>query len=568
MTKVLVIEDEQSIRENLLDLLESENFETLAAANGKIGIQLALEQLPDVILCDVMMPELDGHDVISELRKTPATANIPFIFLTAKGERTDLREGMNLGADDYLVKPFTPDELLTALSARLKRFLQQNEQLKQVEQQLETLENFDRLTGLPNSSALGEYLSQADARRNNSQSLVPFLILGLDRFSRVNEVIGYEEGDLILQEVGDRLVDFGKNYDLLAIVRLEGDEFALIFPPISDENEISNITDNLLKVIAKPFWVAGKSLVLTSSIGIAFYPLAKNLEELRKQASTAISQAKESGGNNCQIYRRPLFGLDADKELKLLTQFHEAWQNKKLEVRYQPRIDLKKNRLVGVAATVGWKHPWRGEISPGKIIELATEAGLIVSLTEWLLEKACQEVAKWRESKFFLQLAVSLPEQLFAANNLQEIVTNILVKTNLIPGILELEITAKTIENTKNLNALALKLMELRRLGINITIAQLNMASGCLQDLGDLPINGVKIDANSIGSLPQNAPLVKAMVEVARNLKMRAIAEGVENQEQIIMLKKQKCHEIQKKSALTAAEVKKLLEKNKLFKLN
>jgi two-component system sensor histidine kinase/response regulator len=121
VAKILVIEDEESIRENILDLLEAENFEGIGAINGKVGIKLANEQIPDLILCDMMMPEVDGHGVLKALRSEPLTATIPFIFLTAKADKSDIRTGMELGADDYITKPCTPQELLKAIAIRLEK---------------------------------------------------------------------------------------------------------------------------------------------------------------------------------------------------------------------------------------------------------------------------------------------------------------------------------------------------------------------------------------------------------------------------------------------------------------
>jgi len=121
MVKILVIEDEESVRENLLDLLEAEDFEIVSAPNGKIGVNLAFSEVPDLILCDMMMPEVDGYGVLTALRQDPLTATIPFIFLTAKSAKADFRQGMDMGADDYLTKPFTRAELLSAIINRLER---------------------------------------------------------------------------------------------------------------------------------------------------------------------------------------------------------------------------------------------------------------------------------------------------------------------------------------------------------------------------------------------------------------------------------------------------------------
>ncbi len=121
MKKILVIEDEEQIQDNLQEILEFEEFETIAAENGLVGIQLAKLCNPDLIICDVMMPELDGYGVLTALRQNVSTATIPLIFLTAKADKSDLRQGMELGADDYLTKPFTPAELLSAIFTRLEK---------------------------------------------------------------------------------------------------------------------------------------------------------------------------------------------------------------------------------------------------------------------------------------------------------------------------------------------------------------------------------------------------------------------------------------------------------------
>jgi EAL domain-containing protein (putative c-di-GMP-specific phosphodiesterase class I)/ActR/RegA family two-component response regulator len=121
MKKILVIEDEEIIRENILKLLKAEGFDVTGAENGAQGLNAAVSNLPDVIICDVMMPELDGYGVLMALRSNPVTATLPFVFLTGKAERSEMRQGMELGADDYLTKPFTKAELVGAISSRLKK---------------------------------------------------------------------------------------------------------------------------------------------------------------------------------------------------------------------------------------------------------------------------------------------------------------------------------------------------------------------------------------------------------------------------------------------------------------
>jgi DNA-binding NarL/FixJ family response regulator len=123
--KILVIEDEPEMRRNLMTILRLEKIQSVGAENGVAGIELARREKPDLILCDVMMPELDGHGVLKALRADPSTASVPFIFLTAKGEKNDVRDGMNLGADDYLAKPVSKNDLMNAIRSRIARQSQQ-----------------------------------------------------------------------------------------------------------------------------------------------------------------------------------------------------------------------------------------------------------------------------------------------------------------------------------------------------------------------------------------------------------------------------------------------------------
>lgn len=130
--KILIIEDEQAVREVVLDILGAEDFLAIGAENGRVGVQLAQEHQPDLIICDIMMPELNGYDVLGALQQEPATAVIPFIFLSAKSDKPDIRQGIELGADNYLTKPFTRSELLGAIAARFASLDQQNYPIEEI----------------------------------------------------------------------------------------------------------------------------------------------------------------------------------------------------------------------------------------------------------------------------------------------------------------------------------------------------------------------------------------------------------------------------------------------------
>src|SRR5919202_4645167 len=209
MKKILVIEDEDFVRENILELLDAEGFEVMSAENGQIGIDLAKAMIPDLILCDVMMPGVDGYGVLTALRQDSLMASIPFIFLTAKAAKADFRQGMELGADDYITKPFTRAELLGAIASRLKKQAaveqRYHTELQQAKEQLNYLIHNDSLTNLPNRLALRERFKQVQPTDANNEQLVTVLCLGLDRFNQINDNLGHTVGDLLIKAVGERI---------------------------------------------------------------------------------------------------------------------------------------------------------------------------------------------------------------------------------------------------------------------------------------------------------------------------------------------------------------------------
>jgi len=560
MTKILVIEDEPNVRANIAEILELADFEPIVAQDGSEGVQLAQENLPDLIICDIMMPKLDGYGVVQALRKQPNTESIPFIFLSAKAERGDFRQGMQLGADDYLTKPFSMDELLAAIAVRLERSAKQEAKLQAVSEQLKHLENFDDLTGLPKESVLAGdqgYLSEAISRITPSNPLVPFFLLGLDRFTRVNEVLGYSQGDQLLQKIADRLSKFVRSQsENIPVVRLGGDEFAIMFPPIRHQSVGLEIAQQLLDPIAQPLEIEGRTIPVTGSIGIAFYPTAVTIEELRRKAAIALKEAKQNGGNCCKIYSPPQFGSNSSKQqLILAADLHRVWKEKNLPVVYQPRIDLRKKKMIGLAAVLKWTHPLQGEIAPATTFALAEESGLAVALGEWVLQNAIKQLKNWLSSKVKWPVAVSLPAPMFNAPDIAQVMVDLVQKAGIYPSSLELEVAANTIANAPNLNKMGAKLQQLKSSGFTITIGQFNLEHSSWDYLGGLAIDKIKIDRQILAHANQNEPLLSAIGKVASSFSLKVVADGVETEEQVKVLRRVKFDEIQRESIFTAQNI-------------
>lgn len=302
---ILVIEDSQVILVSLLMCLKNHGFQTISAEDGLTGVLLAKNHLPDLIICDIMLPELDGYGVLTQLRQEPATAKIPFIFLTGKTDRSATRQGMNLGADDYLTKPYTRDELIEAVFARLdKQEKITQPYLNDMQKALNDLGKVaycDSLTNLPNRMPLRRWIDDAIVEAQNKETLVAVLCLNLDKFSSINSNLGYAIGDLLLQSVAERLMDCAGH--LGTITRLNGDEFGILLAGMFHQTEVAKWSRKLLDAIAQPYFFNEQKVCIQASIGIALYPKhGSDSDELLKNAETARRWCRKQGGGSYQFY--------------------------------------------------------------------------------------------------------------------------------------------------------------------------------------------------------------------------------------------------------------------------
>ncbi|MBW4574021.1 MAG: EAL domain-containing protein [Aphanothece sp. CMT-3BRIN-NPC111] len=570
MTKILVIEDEKSVRENILEVLDAEGFEAVGAENGRIGVQLASEHIPHLILCDVMMPEIDGYGVLEALRQDPATATIPFIFMTAKATKADLRQGMELGADDYLTKPFTISELLGAIATRLRKQAaiqdNYNTTLNKATETLNYLVHYDSLTNLPNAQLLRERLCQVLTQANPNQQIVPILCIGLDRFNRINNSMGFAFGDLLLKAVAERLTTCIGGNDTLG--RLNTDQFAIILVTINQKQDAANFAQIILDVLSQPFKVNGYEVFITASIGIAFYSGdSGGIDTSLKQADGAMHDAKRQGGNNYQFYTNKINLVSSDP-LALEADLRHVLERAELEVYYQPQVNLCTGQIVGAEALLRWHHPERGMVSPATFIPLAEETGLIIPIGEWVLRTACAQTKAWQTVGFsYLRVAVNLSAYQFNQPNLIEKIDQILAETNFNPELLELELTESIIVH--NPEAAIEIFNELKLLKIQISIDDFGTGYSSLGYLQQFPFDILKIDqcfVRNITHNTKNAIITTALIQLAHGLNLKVIAEGVETEAEQAFLCQHNCDAMQGylfSRPLPAAEFEKLLIEGK-----
>lgn len=553
MNKILVIEDEEIVRSNIVEILESGEFEAIGAENGRRGVELAVKNLPSLIICDVTMPELDGYGVLKLLRQNSTTKTIPFIFLTARADKTDIRTGMNLGADDYLTKPFRRTELLTAVTARLAKHQAMTEryhdQLEVAQKELIHSLYYDRLTNLPNQLLLRERFDESLAQKGLGQA-PSILIVAIDRFYRVVESLGYAWGDRLIQNVAHRLiscVDFGDT-----VARLNTDQFAIILASENQQSlelteQASQVAQRIIERLSKPINLDQHKISLSASIGIALSPKdGEDIDELMQHAEAALSYAKQMGGNQFQFYSSNIQAVSVEL-LNLETNLRYALEHSQFQIYYQPQVDLTSGRIIGAEALIRWMHPEQGFISPGQFIPLAEQNGLIVPIGEWVLQTACQQLKKWQDAGLPpLRIAVNLSARQFNQPDLIDKIVNILTSTKLEPQYLEVELTeSMLVDNVKLANS---QLKELKALGISISLDDFGTGYSSLSYLQKFNLDILKIDrcfVTDINHNEKNATITKAIISMAHGLNLHVIAEGVEKEAELEFLREQKCNTIQ-----------------------
>ncbi|NEO48783.1 MAG: EAL domain-containing protein, partial [Moorea sp. SIO4A3] len=518
MRKILVIEDEEFVRENIIELLDAEGFDVIGAENGRVGVNLAKGTIPDLIICDVMMPEMDGYSVLTSLRQDSMMATVPFIFLTAKAAKNDCRQGMELGADDYITKPFTRAELLGSISSRLKKkaavHKHYNTELQEAKNKLNYLIHHDSLTNLPNRLSLRERFKQVKQHIDDNQKLVTFLSLGLDRFNQVNNNLGHFWGDYLLKIVAQRLADCVDNQDTVA--RLNGDQFAVIIATAQHKQDVINVVQSILDSLSQTIVLDDQEVFITASIGIAIYPRdGEDVEQLLNHANQGMLQAKRQGGDQYQFYTSAL-NVNSSNHLTLQSSLRYALEREEFQVYYQPQISLDTGKIVGAEALLRWHHPELGLVPPAKFIPIAEETGLILSIGEWVLQQACQQARLWQNDGFTsFRIAVNLSGRQFNKPDFYDNLVKILQSNELTYKTLELELTESIL--VKNNETAIRQLNELKNLGLEIAIDDFGTGYSSLSYLQQFPFDVLKIDqcfVRNIVHKPNQAAITKAIIQM------------------------------------------------------
>lgn len=537
--RLLQVEDSPDDAELLLAELRRGEFTPIAKRiETQEEMRAALRsETWDLIIADYTMPRFSATAALRVLRSTGI--DLPFIIVSGTiGEATAVA-AMKAGAHDYIVKNELA-RLIPAVQRELREAVVRRER-NAAEAQLMHLAFHDPLTDLPNRLMLLKHLKQAMFEADRHKRLVAVMFLDLDRFKSINDTLGHSVGDALLKQVAQRLKTCVRDGDLVA--RLGGDEFAIVLPDLDQPDSVSSIASKLLEYLVAPFHVGNHELHISMSIGISLYPRdGRQFEKLLKHADTAMYSAKNAGRDTFRFFTHEM-GVQMVENMVLENGLRKALAQHEFELHYQPLIDLRQGRLVGVEALLYWKHPTRGLIPPSTFIPLAEEAGLIAPIGEWVLRTVCKQALAWHtQGESPIRVTFNVSPMQFNSRGFAALIHQTLTQCAVPAACFGVELTENAVMQQPEVAVTTLS--QLADLGVWIGLDDFGTGYSNLGYLKKFPINAIKIDLSFIQGIPNNSSdiaIVRAIISMAHSLGMEVVAEGVENLAQLQCLHELGC---------------------------
>ena len=403
----------------------------------------------------------------------------------------------------------------------------------------------DGLTGLPNRLLLNDRIDQAIVRAERHANKVAVLCLDVDGFKQVNDSLGRPAGDKLLRSIAERLLGCVRAFDTVS--RQSGDEFVVLLSEVEQEEDTAVLARKILQEVTRPHTINGQELHVTAGIGVSVYPDdGMNAETLAKNAETAMHQAKEEGRQSYQFFK-PAMNLRAVERQSIEEDLRRAVERQELVLHYQPKVGLSSRRITGVEALIRWNHPTRGLVPPAQFIPVAEECDLIQPIGAWVLREACRQARAWTDAGLpALTMAVNVSAIEFREDAFLDSVFGTLSETGLDPRLLELELTESVLVERPETAASMLR--ALRERGVQIAIDDFGTGYSSLSYLRKFPVDALKIDQSFVRQISTGGDdtiIVTAIIALARSLKLRVVAEGVETAEELNFLNAHRCDEVQ-----------------------
>ncbi|MDV6345617.1 putative bifunctional diguanylate cyclase/phosphodiesterase [Nitrosomonas sp. Is37] len=584
--KVLIVNDHPAsllALESLLTRTAEENgFDMVTAQSGEEALRHVLHQQFAVILLDVSMPGMDGFETAEIIHSHPRSASVPIIFVTAHyADEMNRLKGYQKGAVDYLFIPVIPQilqnkvlvfvelakknlqlqyqtEQLEELNRDLQ--VQQMRNLKKINAALETeiierrqaeerahgLATRDALTGLLNRRSLVEHLEEAIARASRQKKGLAVLFLDMDHFKTINDTLGHDVGDELLIQVAKRISGAVRGSDIVA--RLGGDEFVVLMESLLSYQDAAVVAKKIVQANTPPCTIGVHSLKTSVSIGISLFPQdGDTVQTLMKNADLAMYHAKQQSRGSVQFFHEELNRRLLER-IQLEQEMQHALERKEFELYYQPKVDILSGQVAGVEALLRWHHPRLELISGADFIPAAADSGQLVTIGEWVINAACEQARRWRDNepglgKLPIAINIAIPQ---VHGELPGAIRRTLHKYGIPSPSLQLEITESLL--IRDLEMATSVLREISESGISIAIDDFGTGYSSLSVLKALPIDILKIDQSFIrdlGKTTSDTAIVAAIINMARALALRVVAEGVETKEQLAILRSLGCDEFQ-----------------------
>jgi diguanylate cyclase (GGDEF)-like protein len=546
--KILIVDDEPAIRDLLSQMLEDE-YDCVPSGSAEDALLQFVNTSFDLVISDINLGGMTGVEMVPRLHEIAPDA-VVMVISGANSMETAI-EAMRAGVFDYVRKPFDYDQVIGAVRKgvehhrRLVEKLQRDKELsfliEKTTAELHHISNYDPLTNLPNEAMFHSRVNSSLAALGHDPRGA-LLLISLPNMRLVQNTFGQNMANRIIIEIANRLRGVA-NADFVS--KFEGNRFG-IWLPEADEAGALEATNSIIDILRPVFVAGGHEIHAHVNIGISIFPTdGDRYPQLVQSAGAVLSRAEAEGPGHYQFFAAEM-NEQAFELLKLETSLQNAIERGELSLRYQPKLSARTREIVGAEALVRWESSEFGSISPAVFIPIAEGTDLILSIGEWVLQTACLQVKRWHEMGFNVHVAVNLSGRQFEKKDLATCIWDVLNETGMDPNHLNLEVTESSL--VKRPEVAIEVLTQLQKLGVNVSIDDFGTGHSSLSYLRALPVDVLKIDKSFVGSITTNADaatLVKTIITLAHDLRLRVVAEGVETEEQLSVLSNLGCDEWQ-----------------------
>lgn len=514
---ILVADDNADMRNYLRSIL-SKHWRVITVADGQQALDYIKWRPPSLLVSDVMMPKLDGFELITRLRENESLPYIPVILLSARAGENDYVDGLTEGADDYVAKPFNPQELVARIKTHIELTHLREKAIKQAQH--------DPLTDLPNRALTYEIVAKFMYGADRQENRLALLYFDLDKFKPINDTYGHAAGDAVLNQVAHRLKQGMRRQDIAG--RIGGDEFLVALPKIESEQNAIMVASKLSELLSEPYYFKNIELNTKPSIGISIFPDdGENIDQLINRADKAMYHAKHHSTRNIQRYSR-VMDRRSKSDQRIENALIKAIDSKQLSLHYQPMLNLENHTLTGVEAFL--RCPEIG-CGPDQFIPIAEQSSLIETLGEWVANEACRQLHNWDdEGMENILVSLNTSPRNFIHSSYSDSLKKAVNTHNIKSDRIQLELQESVLSSTRIYTIDLLK--DLKEKGFHLALEHFSMDSLSLKDVFQLPIDTLKMHRDLCFKLrqePENLKMIDTIAGMGESLNLQVVAEGVEN---------------------------------------